>query len=82
MLLNQLVSLGDLARLEAIVGKQLDGRVNPELGLAIGVLNVHMGSRFFAREKVKAIAPNPKDRRTHATRIAQLRINHELIEAD
>lgn len=54
MLLNQLLGLRNLVRLEAVVGKQFDGWVNPELCFAIRVLNVHVGSRLFTRETVDA----------------------------
>lgn len=75
MLLNQFLNLGHLLRLEAIVRRQFYGRFNPELGLAIGVLDVHMGSRFLTRKEVEAETTNPEHRRTHATRIAQLVAN-------
>ena len=75
MLLNEFLSLRHLLGLEAMVGKQLHGRLYPEFGLAIGVLDVHMGSRFLSRKKVEAKTTNPEDRRTHATRIAQLLAN-------
>src|SRR5687768_1870261 len=50
MLLNQPLGLGDLSRLETVVGKQLDHGFNPELGLAVCVLDVHVGSGFLARK--------------------------------
>ena len=48
MLLNELLGLSDLCRLEAVVGKQLDRRFDLEFGFAVRVLNVHVGSRFLA----------------------------------
>jgi hypothetical protein len=70
MLLDQLLSLRDLLGLEAIVGEQLQGRLNPELCFAICVLDVYVGSRFLARKEVEPKATNAEDRRTHAPRIA------------
>ncbi len=56
-------------------------RFNPELGLAGCMLDVHVRSRFLAREEVEAIAPDPENRRTHATRIAQLAICKSTLAA-
>jgi hypothetical protein len=46
VLLDNFLRVCELLRLEAVVGEQLDGRFDPELGLAAGVLHVDMCSRF------------------------------------
>ena len=72
MLLNQLRRLCQLFGFESVVGVKLHDRFNPELGLAVSVLDVNVGSRFLAREEVETVPANPKNRGTHPTRIAQL----------
>lgn len=47
-----------------MLGK-LDGRLKPELGLAILPLNMHMHPRFFAGEEVEPKATFTKNGRTH-----------------
>jgi hypothetical protein len=39
---------------------------------------VHVGSGFLAREEVKTKTTNPKNRRTHSTRIAQFEGNRAV----
>jgi hypothetical protein len=72
MLLKDLQDLSQSPRPKPIIDRKLYGRFDPELGLALRMLNMHVSSRFFAREEVEPIAANTENRRTHATRIAQL----------
>src|SRR5690606_1603246 len=76
VLLNQFQCLGQAPRLEPVVPFDLHCGLEPELGLALGVLHVHVRSRLFAREEVEAIAADPKDGRTHRLSIAQRASRH------
>ena len=72
MLLDQIPSLCQLLGLQPVVGVKLDHWFNPELRLTRRMLDVHMGSRFLAREEIEAIATDPENRRTHATKNIRL----------
>ena len=50
---------------ESIVPRQLEARLEPELGFAGRVLNMHMGPRLLPREEVKPVSTDPENRRTH-----------------
>jgi hypothetical protein len=52
--LNQLLSFGKSLGLEAVVRVQFHRRLDPELGLALGVLHMHVRPRLLAREEVEA----------------------------
>ena len=71
MLLDQFVSLSESLRLKAIVRMQFNRRLNPELGLALGVLDMHVRADLLAREEVEPKPPHAQDRRAHSDRIAQ-----------
>jgi len=47
MLLYELGGVVQAARLEPEVRGKIHGWINPELGFALRMLNVHMGSRFL-----------------------------------
>ena len=51
---------------------QFDARFNPELGLALGMLHMHVRSGFLAREEVEPKPLDAQDRRTHSDRIAPM----------
>lgn len=50
---------------QAMILRQHDLRLKPELCLTIWALNMHMNSRLFAGEKVKPKAAVAENRRTH-----------------
>ena len=54
---------------------QLHGRLDPELGLALGVLHMHVRPRLLAREEVEPKPLDAQDRWTHSDRIA----HHEIL---
>lgn len=51
---------------QPVVLRQLQARFQPELRFTGGMLDMHVGSGFFAGEEVEPIAPHSKNRRTHA----------------
>src|ERR1700730_7898311 len=71
VLLDQFLCLGDLLRLETEMCHQLQARVDPEFGFAVGVLNVDVSPPFLAGEKVEPEPLDPQNRRTHRASIAQ-----------
>ena len=71
MLLDQLLNLGDLLRLEAEVGRQFHNRLDPELRLAVRMLNMNVRSPFLARKELEAKSLDPQNGRTHRIRITQ-----------
>lgn len=50
MLLDQGTRLGQMVRLQTVVGEQLDVRIDPELCFSIGMLYMHVGEGS-SREK-------------------------------
>ena len=52
VLLNQILGFGHLLRLEADVPRELDCRIDAELHLAVGMLNMHVRAELFAREEI------------------------------
>ncbi len=62
---------GEPSGAEAVVLRDLDFGLQPELGLTAGVLHVNVRLRLFAREEVEAESTNPQDRGTHVLRILQ-----------
>ena len=52
VLLNQILGFGHLLRLEADVPRELDCRIDAELRLAVGMLNMHVRAELFAREEI------------------------------
>src|SRR5882672_4565251 len=68
MLLDQIPGLCQLLGLQPVVGVKRDHWFNPELRLTRRMLDMHMGSRLLAREEIEAIATDPENRRTHATK--------------
>jgi hypothetical protein len=69
--LNQFLSIGESLGLQAVVRVQFHGRFDPELGLALGVLHMHVRPWLLAREEVEPEPLDAQDRRTHSDRIAQ-----------
>jgi hypothetical protein len=45
---NQLLSFCESLGLEAVVRMQFHSRLDPELGLTLGVLHMHVGPRLLA----------------------------------
>jgi hypothetical protein len=50
---------------------KFNNRVDPELRLALGVLNMHVRPPLFTREEVEPETSDAQDRRTHLHRIAE-----------
>jgi len=71
VLLDKFLCFREPLRLEAVVRMQFHSRLNPELGLALGVLDVHVRTSLLARKEVEPKPLNAQDRRTHSDRIAQ-----------
>src|ERR1035437_64877 len=65
VLLNQAECFVDFALGKTDVLGKLDGGLKPKLGFTALALNVHMHSRFFAREEVETEAPFAKNCWTH-----------------
>jgi hypothetical protein len=64
VLLDQSLSFRKSLRFEAIVRVQLDRGFDPEFGLALGMLHMHMRARFLARKEVEAKPLDAQNRRT------------------
>ena len=60
MLLNQALCLGHLLGFEAEIGGQLHVRINPELRLTAGVLNVNMERAAPRARRSKTEIPSPE----------------------
>lgn len=65
MLLDEAEGRGEVAATEALVLRELDFRLEPELGFTLGMEDVDMNPRFLSREEVEAEAAFSEDRRTH-----------------
>ena len=66
MLLDQFLNFHNLLRLEAEVHRQLDDWINPELCLAVSMLNMNVRSPFLTTKEVEPKPFDSEDRRTHA----------------
>jgi len=66
ILLEQPKRRRDLTVAEAIIVREFYRWFQPEFGLPSGVLHMHMHPRLFAREEVKPVCANAKDRGAHA----------------
>ena len=71
VLLNQILSFGNLLRLEAVVRVEFNSRFDPELRLPVSMLNMDMRPPFFSREEIKAEPSNAQDCRAHIYRIPE-----------
>ena len=56
MLLDKFLCFGEPLRGKAVVCMQFHRRLDPELGLTLGVLDVHVRTSLLARKEVE---PNP-----------------------
>jgi hypothetical protein len=65
--LNQLLCCCNLSWLEPVTRVEFNGRFNPEFGLALRMLDMHMRPQLFAREKVEAKASTAQNRRLTGT---------------
>jgi len=54
-----------LSLVEAMIVRQLDSRLKPVLGLAIGALHVNVHTHFFTREEVESKTILPKNSGAH-----------------
>ena len=70
MFLDQLLSFCESPGNEAVVRVQFHGRLDPELGLALGVLHMNVRPWLLAREEVEPKPLDAQDRWTHSDRIA------------
>ena len=69
--LYQFLRLCEALGLEAIVRVKCHGWLDPELGLAFGMLHMHVRPRLFARKELESEPLDAEDRRTHAAGTAQ-----------
>src|SRR5205823_4854422 len=53
-----------------VVLSELDLRLDPELRLAVGMLDMHVHSSLLAREEVEAVPTDTEDRRAHMNMLA------------
>jgi hypothetical protein len=60
---DQRLGRPNLAVVQAIILRQFNLGLKPELGFAVCVMNVHMGSGFLARKEEEAESVLAKDRR-------------------
>src|SRR2546428_618089 len=65
VLLNQSLCCAKAAGTEAVVPRQLDVGVQPELRLTTGMLNVYVWPPLLERKEVETIPANAEDGRTH-----------------
>jgi hypothetical protein len=70
VLLNQFLGFYKSLGLETVVRMKFYFWLDPELGLALGMLHMHVRPRFLAREEVEPEPLDAQDRRTHSDRIA------------
>jgi hypothetical protein len=66
ILLEQPKRRRDLTMAKAIIVREFHRWFQPELGLPGGVLHMYMHPRLLAREEVKPVSANAKDRGAHA----------------
>lgn len=71
MLLEQLLSLGDLLRLEAEAYCQFHCRLDPEFRFAIGILNMDVGPPLLTGKEVEPEPFDPQNCWTHGASIAR-----------
>lgn len=50
---------------QCVILRQLDGRLKPELGLAVRTVYVHVKTRLLARKEEEPETGLPEDRRAH-----------------
>jgi hypothetical protein len=62
---NQEGSELQLAFIQTMILRQLDGRLNPELGFAVGAGHVHVHAGFLPREEKEPETSVAENRRTH-----------------
>ena len=70
VLLDQFLNFRNLLWLEAKIRRQLDGRIDPELRLAVRMLNMHVRPMFLTGKEIEAKSFDPQNRRTHDASIA------------
>lgn len=78
MFLNYSAGGAELARVQALILRQVYDRLKPELGFAARALHMDVQTRFFAGEKVKPEAAVAKDGRTHPTQLRDARECHAM----
>lgn len=61
---DQCLGRPDLAVAQAVILRQFDRRLKPELRLAVGVVHVDVEAGFFSREEKESKAVFTKDGRT------------------
>lgn len=80
MLLNQSLGHVDLLFGQTLILRQGHGWLKPELGLAVGTLNMYMTSRLFTGEKVKPEATVAKNGRAHRKRLLRRTVIRTLAD--
>lgn len=83
MLLDQYLSFCNLFGSKAEVHGEFHRRLDPELRLAVCMLNMNMRPSFFAGKEVEPKSLDPQNRRTHESSIAQrARIDEKWLKED
>ena len=71
MFLNYSGGFVEPSGVEPIVGGHVDGGLQPELRLSVGMIHVDMHPRLFTGKEVEAKPTDAKNGRTHVVRITE-----------
>ena len=80
MVLNDLLDLVEPVRGEAVLHRQFDLGVQPELRVTVRTCNVHVHPILFQREEVESVALFSENRGAHADSITYTSVRPEVVD--